>query len=231
MEMNTGLWPSSPNQSPQSQILNQPRNLGVTSALSIATPKPIDLIKTKELEEALIPHRVTETDEELDHRMEVLSKVNELAKEWIRDVSVQKNMPLGAADRVGGKVYTFGSYRLGVHNKGADIDALCVAPRHVDRSDYFSSFVEILKKQPEVTQLRAVEEAFVPVIKMNFDGIELDMLFARLALKAIPDNMDLKDDLLLKNLDPKCVRSLNGCRVTDRWRYTFCKSYFIEHNP
>ena len=26
---------------------------------------------------------------------------------------------------------------------------------------------------------------------------------------------DLKDDMLLKNLDPKCVRSLNGCRVTD----------------
>lgn len=50
---------------------------------------------------------------------------------------------------------------------------------------------------------------------MKFDGIELDMLFARLALKEIPDNMDLKDDMLLKNLDPKCVRSLNGCRVTD----------------
>lgn len=26
---------------------------------------------------------------------------------------------------------------------------------------------------------------------------------------------DLRDDMLLKNLDPKCVRSLNGCRVTD----------------
>jgi len=215
LKMNTAFWPSSPNQSPQSQIMSQPRNLGMTSAISMATPKPIDLVKTKELEEALIPHRVTETDEELDHRMEVLRKVNELAKEWIRDVSVQKNMPLSAADNVGGKIYTFGSYRLGVHNKGADIDALCVAPRHVDRSDYFSSFVELLKKQPEVTELRAVEEAFVPVIKMNFDGIELDMLFARLALKEIPDNMDLRDDLLLKNLDPKCVRSLNGCRVTD----------------
>jgi poly(A) polymerase Pap1 len=34
-----------------------------------------------------------------------------------------------------------------------------------------------------------VEEAFVPVIKMNFDGIEIDMLFARLALKEIPDSM------------------------------------------
>lgn len=50
---------------------------------------------------------------------------------------------------------------------------------------------------------------------MNFDGIEIDMLFARLALKEIPDSMDLRDDNLLKNLDQKCVRSLNGCRVTD----------------
>lgn len=28
-------------------------------------------------------------------------------------------------------------------------------------------------------------------------------------------SQDLKDDMLLKNLDQKCVRSLNGCRVTD----------------
>lgn len=90
------------------------------------------------------------------YRMEVLRKVNELAKEWIKDVSVQKNMPTSAADHVGGKIYTFGSYRLGVHNKGADIDALCVAPRHVDRVDYFTSFVELLKKQPEVTELRVI---------------------------------------------------------------------------
>lgn len=52
-------------------------------------------------------------------------------------------------------------------------------------------------------------------MKMKFDGIEIDMLFARLQLKEIPEDMDLKDDLLLKNLDEKCVRSLNGCRVTD----------------
>lgn len=55
----------------------------------------------------------------------------------------------------------------------------------------------------------------MPVIKMNFDGIEIDMLFARLLQKEIPDSMDLRDDNLLKNLDQKCVRSLNGCRVTD----------------
>lgn len=26
---------------------------------------------------------------------------------------------------------------------------------------------------------------------------------------------DLNDSMLLKNLDPRCARSLNGCRVTD----------------
>ena len=61
-----------------------------------------------------------------------------------------------------------------------------------------------------------MEEAFVPVIKMKFDGsIDIHMSFARLLLKEISDKTDLKDDQLLKNLDPKCVRSLNGCRVTD----------------
>ncbi|XP_049814791.1 poly(A) polymerase type 3 isoform X1 [Schistocerca nitens] len=192
-----------------------PRTLGMTSAISLAMPKPIDIQRTLELQEVLKPYNVFETDEELNHRMEILSKLNSLVKEWICEASVKRNMPLNVAEQVGGKIYTFGSYRLGVHHKGADIDALCVAPRHIERSDYFTSFFELLKQQKEVTDLRAVEEAFVPVIKMNFDGIEIDMLFARLALKEIPDTMDLRDDCLLKNLDQKCVRSLNGCRVTD----------------
>ncbi|KAJ3662237.1 hypothetical protein Zmor_006593 [Zophobas morio] len=189
--------------------------LGMTSAISTAPPKPSDLLKTAELEEALKPFDVFETEQELNHRMVILGKLYSLVKQWIKDVSISRNMPESVAENVGGKIYTFGSYRLGVHNKGADIDALCVAPRHIFRSDFFNSFYELLKKQPEVTDLRAVEEAFVPVIKMNFDGIEIDMLFAKLLLKEIPDSMDLRDDLLLKNLDQKCVRSLNGCRVTD----------------
>lgn len=191
------------------------KTLGMTSAISVAEPKPEDLQATLDLTKTLEPYNVFETESELNHRMEILSKLNTLVKEWIKSVSISKNMPPQLASKLGGKIYTFGSYRLGVHHKGADIDALCVAPSNVDRSDYFSSFIEILKKHPEVTECRAVEEAYVPVIKMNFDGIEIDLLFARLNLKEIPDNFDLRDDMLLKNLDPKCVRSLNGCRVTD----------------
>ncbi|XP_055935796.1 poly(A) polymerase type 3-like [Argiope bruennichi] len=194
---------------------NKTVTLGVTSPISTAFPKPDDIQRTKELEKVLREYGLFESDEELAHRMEVLSKINQLVKQWIKEISIKKNMPPSVAETVGGKIYTFGSYRLGVHTKGADIDTLCVAPRHIERTDFFSSFVELLRKQPEVQDLRAVEEAYVPVIKMTFDGIELDMLFARLALKDIPENQDLRDVSLLKNLDHKCVRSLNGCRVTD----------------
>lgn len=79
------------------------------------------------------PHDVFESEEELNHRMEVLACINQLVKRWIRELSLKKNMPETLADKVGGHVFTFGSYRLGVHNKGADIDALCVAPRHILR--------------------------------------------------------------------------------------------------
>ncbi|ENN70907.1 poly(A) polymerase type 3 [Dendroctonus ponderosae] len=189
--------------------------LGMTSPISMASPKQIDLVRTKELESALNKFGVFESAHELNHRMMVLGKLYFLVKEWIKSVSIKCNLPESVAESVGGKVCTFGSYRLGVHSRGADIDALCVAPKHVSRNEFFESFYELLRQQSEVTELRAVEEAFVPVIKMNFDGIEIDMLFARLFQKEIPDSMDLQDDNVLKNLDQKCVRSLNGCRVTD----------------
>ncbi|XP_027232962.1 poly(A) polymerase type 3 isoform X2 [Penaeus vannamei] len=192
------------------------KTLGMTSAISLAKPKASDLEHTRELEEYLRDAGMFETDAELNHRFEVLGKLNNLVKAWIRDVSINvKNMPPQIADTVGGKICTFGSYRLGVAGKGADIDALCVAPRHIERQDYFTSFYELLKEQSEVTEMRAVEEAFVPVIKMKYENIEIDLLFARLALKEVHDSVDLNDDSILKNLDEKCVRSLNGCRVTD----------------
>ena len=40
------------------------------------------------------------------------------------------------------------------------------------------------------------------------------MLFARLSYSTIPDDLDLKDDSILRNLDEKCVRSLNGSRFS-----------------
>nr|XP_023412961.1 poly(A) polymerase gamma isoform X2 [Loxodonta africana] len=193
----------------------QQKHYGITSPISLACPKEIDHIYTEKLIDAMKPFGVFEDEEELNHRLVVLGKLNNLVKEWISDVSESKNLPPSVVATVGGKIFTFGSYRLGVHTKGADIDALCVAPRHVERSDFFQSFFEKLKHQDGIRNLRAVEDAFVPVIKFEFDGIEIDLVFARLAIQSISDNLDLRDDSRLRSLDIRCIRSLNGCRVTD----------------
>ena len=57
---------------------------------------------------------------------------------------------------------------------------------------------------------QGVPEAYVPIITAEISGIPIDLLFAQLSLPSIPDDLDLKDDNLLKNLDERCIRSLNG---------------------
>ncbi|NXL82980.1 PAPOG polymerase, partial [Alectura lathami] len=191
------------------------RSYGVTSPISLAPPKPIDHIHTQKLLEAMKSSGVFEDEEEQNHRLLVLCKLNNLVKKWISELGESKNLPPSLVAKVGGRIFTFGSYRLGVHTKGADIDAVCVAPSHVERSDFFQSFFEKLKHQQGIKNLRVIEDAYVPVVKFEFDGIEIDLVFARLPVKTVSDNLDLRDDSSLRNLDIRCVRSLNGCRVTD----------------
>ncbi|KAF1752602.1 hypothetical protein GCK72_019157 [Caenorhabditis remanei] len=128
----------------------------------------------------------------------------------------------------GGKLMAFGSYRLGVHSSGADIDTVIIAPRHITRINFFSSFKQILMNDPNVKDLEAVENAFVPIITTTYSGIELDVLFARLKKPTIPRNIDLSDDSLFVNLDEASIRSLNGIRVAEQLlvpnRDTFCQS-------
>jgi len=142
-------------------------------------------------------------------------------KSGLEDCSLQRQLPLEVAAKTRGKVFTFGSYRLGVHTRGtyfipllhrysvtiyitgADIDTLLVSPRHVRRDDFFKSFLEMLLINPAVEYARAVEEAFVPVIKTKIEGIELDILFARLALKIFHKNKN--SGLRFKSLSSKVM--------------------------
>ena len=50
----------------------------------------------------------------------------------------------------------------------------------------------------------------MPVIKLEWAGIEIDLLFCRLAMEKVPDDTNLDDVELLRHIDQKCVRSLNG---------------------
>lgn len=61
-----------------------------------------------------------------------------------------------------------------------------------------------------------VRDTFVPVIKMIFNNVDIDLLFARVSYKSIGDDIEnLLDDNILRECDDNSIRSLNGCRVTD----------------
>lgn len=117
-----------------------------------------------------------------------------------------------------GKIFTYGSFRLGVFGPGSDIDTLVVAPEYVLRDDYFQYFPDLLLElAPEgsITDLAVVRDAFVPIIKFEYSGISIDLIFSRIIQTQLSPDLDLKDVNLLRGLDEPELRSLNGTRVTD----------------
>ncbi|XP_059079754.1 poly(A) polymerase beta-like isoform X1 [Tigriopus californicus] len=166
------------------------------------------------LEEALQTNGCYETTKALEERKQVIHRLNLLVRQWIQSVSLSRGMHWQDIEKIGGKVVAYGSYMLGISHQGADIDALCIAPQHITRQEYFSSFFSLLYYQEEVTELRAIEECYVPVLKMRYNNVEVDMTFARLSISEIPNDLDFLDKVDINTLDQKCLRSLNGYRST-----------------
>ncbi|KDE09808.1 poly(A) polymerase [Microbotryum lychnidis-dioicae p1A1 Lamole] len=191
------------------------RYLGVTPPISIALPTARDIEVTKTLLQELKDRGQYEGPDEGHLREKVLARLNTLAKEFVYRSSLAHGLPEQKAREAGGKIFTFGSYRLGVHGPGADIDTLLVVPRHVEREEFFSLFEDMLRATEGVVEVSTVPEAYVPIIKCVVSGIEIDFLFARLALATVPNDLQLHDNDLLRNLDERCIRSLGGSRVTD----------------
>lgn len=134
-------------------------------------------------------------------------------RDWVQQEAKFAGMP--SSFLPGGKLLTFGSYRLGVHGPGADMDVLCVAPKHATRAAFFSTFAPYLASQPDVFAVQAVAEAYVPVLKCVIQTFHVDIVFAQLKLSRIPRNLDIQWAGHLQGVDPKTVLSLNGVRVTD----------------
>ncbi|KAI8353332.1 Poly(A) polymerase central domain-containing protein [Blakeslea trispora] len=192
-----------------------PRQVGVTPPISTNPPTEKELQLTEDLLQTLREYGLFENEQEAQKRVVVLGKLDKMVKEFVYKVSKLKNFPDSLAKEAGGKIFTYGSYRLGVHGAGADIDTLCVFPKHVEREHFFTIMYDMLKARPEVTELTSVPDAYVPVINMQFSGIPIDFICARLAIARVPDDLELADNNILKSLDERCVRSLNGSRVTD----------------
>lgn len=102
--------------------------------------------------------------------------------------------------------------------KGSDIDTLVVVPKHVTRDDFFEHFPSILEQMSPagaIEELKPVTDAFVPIIKLEYSSISIDLIFSRLMVTSVPVALDLKDNSLLRGLDETDLRCVNGTRVTD----------------
>lgn len=97
--------------------------LGVTDPISLASPKEADVKMSSELEECLRNFDLFEPEDMMTKRCMILTQLNNILKEWVKDVSAKK-LPLHVAEQLAGKIFTFGSYRLGVHTKGECISKL-----------------------------------------------------------------------------------------------------------
>ncbi|KAL3128452.1 pap1p poly A polymerase [Cryptosporidium hominis] len=191
------------------------KQYGVTPPISEAMATPQDYKLTENLIIAMRQENLYESVEGMKKREYVLASLNKLVREWIYEASLEHSMNEEEALSAGGGIFTFGSYRLGVVAAGSDIDTLCIAPRHISRESFFSFFLAKLQQDINVTKVQPVPDAYTPIIKMVYHGMEMDLLFACLNLSRIPNDLNTLDDDLLKNVDDKTARSLNGCRVND----------------
>ncbi|XP_051194574.1 nuclear poly(A) polymerase 4 isoform X1 [Lolium perenne] len=193
------------------------RYSGMDPPLSLARPTVFDLQKTAELEKFLVDMGLYEGEEQSAKREEVLREIDAIVKGWVKRLTSQKGFSQHIVEKANAVLFTFGSYRLGVHGPGADIDIVCVGPSYVKREDdFFVALHDILAQMEEVTELQPVPDAHVPVMKFKFHGMAIDLLYASVSLSVIPPDFNISEGSVLSGLDEATVRSLNGCRVADR---------------
>jgi poly(A) polymerase len=80
---------------------------------------------------------------------------------------------------------------------------------------YFPDLLERMSPDGAIEESTPVQDAYVPIIKMEYSGISIDLIFVHLAIQSVSPTVDLTDNTLLRGLDDTDLRSINGVRVTD----------------
>lgn len=110
-------------------------------------------------------------------------------------------------------VFVSGSYRLGVATADADIDVVFVV---ANQAQVFDAFAKALSEAPGVQDLQAVPNARVPLIGLELDGQELDVMVASLRVPDLPTRASMLASYEWMNgLDEASVLAFNGPRVTE----------------
>ena len=82
----------------------------------------------------------------------------------------------------------------------------CICSHIVLNTDVNHSFLDLTNCPPLVCSLQTVQLTLFFLFKM-------DLVFTRLSVQTVSDNLGLRDDWHLRSLDTRCIRSLNGERI------------------
>ena len=117
-----------------------------TGDFHLAVPDETDEKANNVLQSLLHKHELYEPIEESQTREKALRGLNDLVQIWVQKECIKQGYSETQAQDIQAKLFTFGSYRLGVHTSGADIDTLLVGPRNITREMFFNGIEMVLEK-------------------------------------------------------------------------------------
>ncbi|CAN8075959.1 unnamed protein product [Agarophyton chilense] len=164
------------------------------------------------------------------HRKYVITCLDKIVRQWVRSVAYLYHVPLPERTEQLSRVFSFGSHALGVDGPGSDVDVVVLTPNFISRKEHFfgrkgrvpcqfgnegdskTCMLDILYTIGQAEQIVALRDAYAPVIRFLFHGINVDMQCAPLAVHYLPFPLDVLDNSLIKDVDPGTSRSASGVR-------------------
>ena len=98
--------------------MTAPRQWGVTAPISVNFPTEAELALSESLIAELKEQKTFEAQEDTNKRVAVLATMQKVTIEFVKHVGKIKGLSDSVIQNAGGKVFTFGSYRLGVYGPG-----------------------------------------------------------------------------------------------------------------
>lgn len=191
---------------------------GITPPKSLDSFTEADVAETVTLVEYLDEAAPLETSEGEHMRQIVIGILKRITNQWCYETAIS----LGASEQVAREtkcaIVPFGSYKLGgLIGPQSDMDLVCICPSILTVDAFFGRLVTKLHDMESVSDVTPIPTAFTPIIKLKVNGIEIDLLFARLSTPRLPaEDIEANigtNDRLLCGIDQRSARALNGPRV------------------
>lgn len=140
----------------------------------------------------------------------IILLIDIIFKNWVREKLIENRECEENVRNSNARTSLFGSSLFGMCSDKTDLDIICLAPETINYDDFFQSFIKELQKIDGIQECRKIENAFVPIIKMNINNVDVDLLFAAFPGFVVPDDEAILQEKCCGKMDKVSVRSLNG---------------------